>query len=325
MDTDTTGRIYFNTDTLPERDRFPAFCEGMFRHIVGADIVQLGTHPFSGSLHIRRAGAVVIADLALSAVEIRRQAEHIGDGNDGIVVQFWRQGAGGFTQGACAERLESHRGLTLDNAKPAKVRAECASQFCALTIPRERIFAIAPNVARSVGSMLQENPAFRLLSGYLREIASNDLGDHRAAELIGNHLIDLTAFALGGEVPGFAEAAGVRAASRAAVLRAIARDSDDPALNAIAVAQALGITPRYVHLLLEDTGQSFTHHVLAKRLERAAALLRDPRSQHRKIADVATESGFSDVSYFNRAFRRNFGATPTDMRQAAIEAVARRS
>jgi AraC-like DNA-binding protein len=43
-------------------------------------------------------------------------------------------------------------------------------------------------------------------------------------------------------------------------------------------------------------------------------LLRDPRLRHRKVADIAAEAGFNDLSYFNRAFRRHFGATPSDIR-----------
>ncbi len=101
----------------------------------------------------------------------------------------------------------------------------------------------------------------------------------------------------------------------AAILRVIESRSSDPNLNAITVAEMLGVTPRYVHLLLEDTGKSFTHHVLERRLERAAALLRDPRWRYRKIADIAAEAGFTDLSYFNRAFRRRFGATPSAMRE----------
>jgi AraC-like DNA-binding protein len=83
----------------------------------------------------------------------------------------------------------------------------------------------------------------------------------------------------------------------------------------------LGITPRYVHLLLEETGKSFTHHVLERRLEKAAALLRDPQLRRRKIADIAAEAGFADLSYFNRAVRRRFGATPSDIRDSANSAL----
>jgi AraC-like DNA-binding protein len=108
----------------------------------------------------------------------------------------------------------------------------------------------------------------------------------------------------------------------AAVLGAIDSHSGDPNLSAIRVAKLLGITPRYVHLLLEETGKSFTHHVLDRRLERAAALLRDPRWRHRKIAEIAAEAGFTDLSYFNRAFRRRYGATPSAIREAAIRGSA---
>jgi AraC-like DNA-binding protein len=113
------------------------------------------------------------------------------------------------------------------------------------------------------------------------------------------------------------EKGGVRARRRAAVLHEIERRSSDPNLTAIAVATLLGITPRYVHLLLEETGHSFTYHLAARRLERAAALLRDPNWRGRKIADIAAEAGFTDLSYFNRAFRRRYGATPSDIRAAA--------
>jgi AraC-like DNA-binding protein len=88
-------------------------------------------------------------------------------------------------------------------------------------------------------------------------------------------------------------------------------------LSATTIAKGLGVTPRCVHLLLEETGRSFTHHLLEKRLEKAAALLRDPRWHRRKIAEIAAEAGFTDLSYFNRAFRRHFAATPSDVRAAA--------
>jgi AraC-like DNA-binding protein len=101
----------------------------------------------------------------------------------------------------------------------------------------------------------------------------------------------------------------------AAILSVIESRSSDPNLNAVTVAEMLGVTPRYVHLLLEETGKSFTHHVLERRLERTAALLRDPRWRHRKIADIAAEAGFTDLSYFNRVFRRRFGTTPSAMRE----------
>jgi AraC-like DNA-binding protein len=54
--------------------------------------------------------------------------------------------------------------------------------------------------------------------------------------------------------------------------------------------------------------------VLDRRLERAVALLRDPGWQQRKISDIAAVAGFTDLSHFNRSFRRRYGATPSDIR-----------
>jgi AraC-like DNA-binding protein len=92
----------------------------------------------------------------------------------------------------------------------------------------------------------------------------------------------------------------------------------DPKLTTPAVAARLGITPRYLRKLLEATGKSFSKHLMDKRLERAAALLRDPQQRDTRIAAVAYACGFSDLSYFNRVFRRRYGLTPSRMRAAAL-------
>ena len=107
-----------------------------------------------------------------------------------------------------------------------------------------------------------------------------------------------------------------KAARLFAILHLIETRSGDPGLNAAAVARLLGVTPRYVHLLLEGTGKSFSRHLLETRLLKAAALLRDPLWRGRRIADVAAEAGFSDLSYFSRAFRRRYGSTPSQLREA---------
>ena len=43
----------------------------------------------------------------------------------------------------------------------------------------------------------------------------------------------------------------------------------------------------------------------------------DPHADARTIGAIAYDSGFGDLSYFNHAFRRRYGATPSDIRAAA--------
>src|SRR5579863_5636688 len=88
----------------------------------------------------------------------------------------------------------------------------------------------------------------------------------------------------------------VRSARLTEILGAIQNQSHDPSLSAITVAKRLGVTSRYVHLLMQDTGRSFASHVLLRRLEASATMLRDPSFQMRKIAEIAQLAGFTDVS-----------------------------
>ena len=52
------------------------------------------------------------------------------------------------------------------------------------------------------------------------------------------------------------------------------------------------------------------------RLQKARGMLSDPHHDRLKISDIAYACGFNEVSYFNRCFRRRFGATPGQFRGA---------
>ena len=312
----TPAHIRFSTDDLPERQRFPAFCDGMFHNIVGADIEQTGPGVFSGALDIRFAGPVVVANIAVTPTRISRQAHHVRDGVDSVVLLLWRSGSAGLVQQHNAQRIETGDALIIDNAKPAVLSPDTQARFWALTIPRHALMTAARETMDVRGGIIANGASCRLLLGYLKETLSEEFGDGRSSRLLGNHFVDLAALALAPHAGFLPDNEGISAARRVAILREIDRQCSNPAVNAITVAAQLGITPRYVHLLLEDTGKSFTHHVLERRLKAAFARLRDPQWRWRKIADIAAEAGFADLSYFNRTFRRRFGATPSDIRES---------
>jgi len=109
----------------------------------------------------------------------------------------------------------------------------------------------------------------------------------------------------------------VSAARQRVLLDHIAKHAGEPELDPAHVAQRLGMSVRYLHRLLEPTGRSFSEHLLGQRLERAAAMLRDPRFTRVKISDIAEKAGFADISHFNRSLRHAFGDTPLGLRVRA--------
>ncbi len=97
----------------------------------------------------------------------------------------------------------------------------------------------------------------------------------------------------------------------------ILENLDRPELALAEVARRHNMTPRHARRLFEMDGTSFADFVLGHRLGRARRRLADPRRLDASIASIAFECGFGDLSYFNRSFRRAYGATPSDVRAEA--------
>jgi AraC-like DNA-binding protein len=92
------------------------------------------------------------------------------------------------------------------------------------------------------------------------------------------------------------------------------RDNLTPA----AVAQALGISLRQLHMLFEPTGQSFSRYLLTRRLEAARAELAS--HPDRPVNEVALACGIRSSTVFYRGFGQAFGMNPTEYRMSLCQA-----
>ena len=68
-----------------------------------------------------------------------------------------------------------------------------------------------------------------------------------------------------------------------------------------------------------------SQYLLEGRLAFARQLLSNPRLADRTISSIAGATGFSDLSYFNRTFRRRYSVTPSDVRRNARDSARDRS
>jgi AraC-like DNA-binding protein len=322
MNASKPDRIIFNTDVLPERDRFPAFCEEYIRRYTGLDFVRRDKSEFRGTIELQRAGAVDVGYVSTTPVNSLRSPSLVRDGDDSFLIMLFEKGVANQTQRKADQKLKAGDAIICDCGYPGAVNVIHDARFWSLKIPRHRVMALLPHTGRFAGIRLDKDPvARRLLFGYLSGAQNVELdGEGRATQLYGEQIIDLVALAFGAsrDTRELVEQRSVGAARRAAVLHDIATLLADPRLGAATIARRHGITPRYVHLLLEQSGQTFTQHVLQLRLEKAAKLLSDDHTQNRKIAEIALEVGFTDLSHFNRAFRRRFGDTPSGFRGTTV-------
>jgi len=314
-------RVVFSTDVFPERKRFTAYRDALARWSCGLELSTPDPDGFRAGFELRRVGSLEIVVHTAGALGTARTPRHVRDGDDALLVMLLLNGCAHQAQFGDQYRLTAGHAVICDSGYPGALDLVTRSKILILKIPRGSLSARVPHVSRFAGMRLDGDPvARRLLSGHLSGAFDLDFtGSAPTARLLQDHVVDLVALALGGGgESAFPTQRGAQAIRRAAVLREIEASSTDPAFDASVAAARLGITVRYVHHLLEITGRSFSEHLLDRRLMKIERMLRDPRQAPRRIADIAFENGFGDLSYFNRMFRRRFGMTPSDVRHAAI-------
>jgi AraC-like DNA-binding protein len=158
-------------------------------------------------------------------------------------------------------------------------------------------------------------PALKLLKSYVALLSGRPQSlQNDIAASAAQHIVDLIRIAASEshEIRFEAEAGSVANARLEVALAYIRRAFRRPDLSVATVAHAQGISTRYMQKLLERSGIRFSDQVNEYRLNAAYEMLVDRKHP---IADIAFASGFSDISYFNRLFKRRFDATPSAVRE----------
>ena len=187
---------------------------------------------------------------------------------------------------------------------------------------RKTLQSYCPDAEDSVARPLDHNPALTaLLHRYYDFAVQHAAGlDALAQHAVSQHLMDLMVLVLGGrrDATEQAKERGL-AAARLEAIKADILARLDGGLTLADLARRHRASPRTIQLLFERSGVTFSEFVLEQRLLRAARMLRDPMHRRGKISDIAHLSGFNDVSYFHRTFRRRFGMTPLDAKARHAE------
>jgi AraC-like DNA-binding protein len=318
------NRLVFSSDELPaelgDEARFKLWRDLYCARFGEADITRAPDGPFFAHCLFMQIGAVGLTRFDISLHQFARTPRQVAaDSRDDFIIGFNRGAPAAFAQHGREIVDASQVGLFYTNGEPSFGSVENRATVVGLCVPRPRVLDLVPDAEDLVAKLLDpSNEATRYLNHYAEFLlASGDSnGDGTLAERIEWTLLDLIALALGAhrDAAELARMRGLRAARVQAIVAEIKRGFSDPAFSAHTVAAKLGIAAHYVQNLLGETGASFTERVLELRLQKARAMLSDPDHDRFKISEIAYACGFNEVSYFNRCFRRRFGASPTQYR-----------
>ena len=300
--------IAIRTDAWPERDRV-----AMFRETFGRDGIRVEPSP-----HVPlRIDATMMKLPGLGLLSGHRSAlrSDFADGSDRLI--FSLGSAALAKQFGHEVLLDPGDAIALSGSELGSLTTSRSGPIATLEFPQGALMRRLKDVGRSCGRRIPgRSPLLQLLRSYLNALQAG--GGALALQPVAvAHIHDLAALALGGnrEAEELAKGRGVRAARLQAIKTGLLGDLHR-AVSLSDVAARHRVSPRYVRMLFESEGTSFTEFIRAERLERALARLLDPRFDHFRISEIAYEVGFNDLSYFNRAFRRRFGRSPGEARAA---------
>lgn len=310
----------FSLDDIPDHER-PA----LFRNILGHKLACCGVKALRNLLHCE-----LVLRILPGLTMVRGR---IGAGNPRAIELEAVKGSDdiGLIVGLRGRHVVKHSGgeLVLDGGDATIVPfGEVASYMhlppgdvLALRVPRAQIEALAPGVTELFFRPIpRDTEALKLLLNYAATTVNEETaGSPEIQHLMVNQVYELLAVVLSA-VRGADETApgrSVHTVRLQAVKADIVRNLDRSDLTVNMLADRHNCTPRVLQRFFEAEGTTFTEYVLGQRLARAHRRLTDPRRTHEKISAVAYECGFNDVSYFNRAFRRQYGAAPSDIRAQA--------
>lgn len=311
-----TPRIFrFSTDDYAARTRAGAWREVFGRTIVRADIEPLQPEGFHAEAVVCQSPGLAVMFATTSAV---RQSNFPGVMASDDLSFATPTCPYSISQIGRSPTVGPGDGVLLSNSDIGKVTLSADCSFTAICVPRTAIVPLVPDLGAALARRVTAGSVpLQLLMRYLdiaRDIQA--LGNADTQRMVATHVYDLLALTLGAtrDAAEIAKGRGLNVARLRAIKADVVKRLGQLDLSVEAVAASYRITPRQVQRLFEQDGTTFTAFVLNARLDFVCRLLRNPVTAAVPIGHLALESGFSDLSYFNRCFRRRYGCTPSEMR-----------
>ncbi|MBN8989283.1 MAG: helix-turn-helix transcriptional regulator [Rhizobiales bacterium] len=303
--------LHFSTRDLPASKRLPALRE-LFDKSIRLEIDAEPGHAVEMTMHVapglRRAKM-----LSSLTARVTRPAQMLADGEDTVCLMMKTAGHMALTQCRREGVPQVGDGVLLVYREPALLQFVDAT-YLSVRVPFNALSTLANNVgAAAARSIPSDTEALSLLRNYVANLPER-IADPELGRLSAAHIYDLIALAIGATDEGreIASRRGIRAARLETIKADLIQNT---ALHLDQLAARQGISPRYVQMLFEEAGTTFSEFALQRRLDAARNMLTSPRYANWSITAIALEAGFGDLSHFNRRFKRRYFMTPSDMRR----------
>lgn len=306
--------LQFDTDDLPENERFDIWRSGVHAHRVwlpkGADPARFSAHVVAWTL-----GEVVLARSRLPAICLARTPEMArADGEDWVSLALQLSGTAVFTldNGDFIHTVGPGEIIAFDTTRDFKAETS-AQEVITCQISRRAVRRVMQEIPPHHGHVI-DGAWGRLLADCMLSLV-RQLPEMAAPDAMGlsRTLVQLVAACLKAK----SDTQAPRVSRRAVDIRGRAetyleQNLASPDLNPVSICKALGVSKASLYRAFAGSN-GITSHIRKRRLEAIHVLLNDPR-ETRGIGAVAYRYGFVSEAHFSRVFRQKFGLSPRDVR-----------
>ena len=287
---------------------------------IGANTDDIGV--FDGDIAVWASDRFVLTEIKSSGVRLVRSPETIARSH---LDQFAMTvlSAGSITGLAAQGTVDAETGdvFFLDLSQPANLRTSVRggiTAYVTLWIPRTRMLAsISDDQALHGLTVKGTSPTGILIGTCLRSLAAQ-AGRVNVQELdaLASGVIDLTASAIAPLLKSeTAPGADTRLASFVTIRRFIDRNLSSPDLSPETIAKKFALSRASLYRLFDPIG-GVAGYIRKQRLDRIYQELTTAELSNQRISQIAYRFGFKDFSSFSRLFRKTYGVSPRQAREA---------
>lgn len=295
------GRFTVDTRDLPPAIRFDVW-RAFWEPVVHVSTPRAGTTGFRGQAELRRLGRHVLLKFQADAADYRRaRSEGLRDGLDHWLLALRLAEADGKPEELLLGALSHGFGLR-----------RLGGHWCGVLIQPENLPQLAPVFATGRALTLS-SPAARMLGGMLPRIvaSADEISPEDAPRLEAALSSMLSACLMGLETRPASTRQQLEAARRARVIALVDAALGEAELSPAMLVKRSGISRSELYRCFAPIG-GIARVIQQRRLRQAYRdLMRadGPAS----VSRIGEAVGFYDPSSFTRAFRREFGCTPSEV------------
>lgn len=307
------------TASQAENHRFDYWRETICDEYVQLDCDSQKKSQFNGVMR----GGVNVSKLQFSEIEadsqhvVRSSSQIAKSQRDDFLISFQMRERGLVCQSGREAVLNPGCFVLYDSSEPYSLSFEQPFHQLILQMPKTVLSQHLANPEQYTAVAVCGNSGLgAVLSNFIFSMAQEIHCLKNTPDNLIDNLLNMIAIAFSSSIQldQLKESCVVSDSLRHRIRSYIDNNMNDPGLNNQSIADAQGISVRYLNKLFQEESSSIHQLILSKRLNKAKVTLIDQAYENLTIEQLAYGLGYSSPAHFSRSFKKHFGVSPSEVR-----------